>query len=108
MKPHSSNRLRWSATYALCSRKTFGFFSLRRLGEPKEGKGFGYGMMLDLFQNARGEQQASVDFGMLDPRGEYGDPADDVTCIALNYVSFSLRRTNSDNRCLMTLRLIVS
>jgi Phosphotransferase enzyme family len=35
-----------------------------------------------------------ADFRVLDrSRGEYGDPADDVTCITLNYVFFSLQRT---------------
>lgn len=34
-----------------------------------------------------------VDFTVLDrSRGEYGDPADDVTCLTLNYFFFSLRR----------------
>lgn len=37
---------------------------------------------------------AAADFRVLDrSRGEYGDPADDVTCITLNYVFFSLQRT---------------
>ena len=26
-------------------------------------------------------------------RGEYGDPADDVTCLTLNYLFFSLQRS---------------
>lgn len=35
-----------------------------------------------------------VDFQLLDrSRGEYGDPADDVSCLTLNYVFFSLQRT---------------
>lgn len=35
-----------------------------------------------------------VDFRLLDrSRGEYGDPADDVTCLTLNYVFFSLQRS---------------
>jgi len=35
-----------------------------------------------------------ADFRLLDrSRGEYGDPADDVTCITLNYVFFSLQRS---------------
>ncbi len=35
-----------------------------------------------------------ADFRVLDrSRGEYGDPADDVTCITLNYVFFSLQRS---------------
>jgi hypothetical protein len=34
-----------------------------------------------------------TEFTMLDrSRGEFGDPADDVTCITLNYVFFSLQR----------------
>jgi hypothetical protein len=37
---------------------------------------------------------SGTDFRALDrSRGEYGDPADDVTCITLNYVFFSLQRT---------------
>jgi len=36
---------------------------------------------------------AGADFRVLDrSRGEYGDPADDVTCITLNHVFFSLQR----------------
>jgi len=35
-----------------------------------------------------------TDFRLLDrSRGEYGDPADDVTCLTLNYVFFSLQRS---------------
>lgn len=35
-----------------------------------------------------------VDFSVLDrSRGEYGDPADDVTCLAANYLFFSLQRS---------------
>src|SRR5438105_11533378 len=35
-----------------------------------------------------------VDFGVLDrSRGEWGEPADDVTCLALNYLFFSLQRS---------------
>jgi streptomycin 6-kinase len=38
---------------------------------------------------------SGADFRVLDrSRGEYGDPADDVTCITLNYVFFSLQRTH--------------
>ncbi len=34
-----------------------------------------------------------ADFRLLDrSRGEYGDPADDVTCITINYLFFSLQR----------------
>ena len=37
---------------------------------------------------------ADADFRVLDrSRGEYGDPADDLTCITLNYVFFSLQRS---------------
>ena len=37
---------------------------------------------------------SGADFRVLDrSRGEYGDPADDLTCITLNYMFFSLRRT---------------
>jgi hypothetical protein len=36
---------------------------------------------------------SGVDFRVLDrSRGEYGDPADDLTCITLNYVFFSFQR----------------
>jgi len=36
----------------------------------------------------------ATDFRLLDrSRGEYGDPADDVTCLTLNYVFFSLQRS---------------
>lgn len=36
----------------------------------------------------------AADFRVLDrSRGEYGDPADDVTCLTLNYVFFSLQRS---------------
>jgi aminoglycoside phosphotransferase (APT) family kinase protein len=35
-----------------------------------------------------------VDFALLDrSRGEYGDPADDVTCLTANYLFFSLQRS---------------
>jgi hypothetical protein len=35
-----------------------------------------------------------TDFGVLDrSRGEWGDPADDVTCLTMNYVFFSLQRS---------------
>jgi hypothetical protein len=38
--------------------------------------------------------ESATDFRVLDrSRGEYGDPADDVTCITLNYVFFSLQRS---------------
>jgi len=37
---------------------------------------------------------SDVDFRVLDrSRGEFGDPADDVTCITINYLFFSLQRT---------------
>ena len=36
---------------------------------------------------------SAVDFRLLDrSRGEYGDPADDVTCLTSNYLFFSLQR----------------
>lgn len=36
--------------------------------------------------------RSATDFTLLDrSRGEYGDPADDVTCLTLNYVFFSLQ-----------------
>lgn len=38
--------------------------------------------------------QDGVDFQLLDrSRGEYGDPADDVTCLSANYIFFSLERS---------------
>jgi hypothetical protein len=38
--------------------------------------------------------RTGVDFSVLDrSRGEYGDPADDVTSLTLNYVFFSLQRS---------------
>ncbi len=38
--------------------------------------------------------ELAADLRVLDrSRGEYGDPADDLTCITLNYVFFSLQRT---------------
>jgi aminoglycoside phosphotransferase family enzyme len=34
------------------------------------------------------------DFGLLDrSRGEWGDPADDVSCLTMNYLFFSLQRS---------------
>ena len=37
---------------------------------------------------------AAADFRLLDrSRGEYGDPADDVTCLTANYLFFSLQRS---------------
>jgi len=37
-----------------------------------------------------------ADFSVLDrSRGEWGDPADDVSCLALNYLFFSLQRSGS-------------
>ena len=36
--------------------------------------------------------QEGVEFGVLDrSRGEWGEPADDVTCLTLNYLFFSLQ-----------------
>ena len=38
--------------------------------------------------------RAGTDFSVLDrSRGEWGEPADDVTCLALNYAFFSLQRS---------------
>ena len=38
--------------------------------------------------------RAGAEFSVLDrSRGEWGDPADDVTCLALNYLFFSLQRS---------------
>jgi hypothetical protein len=38
--------------------------------------------------------RAGADFTVLDrSRGEWGEPADDVTCLALNYLFFSLQRS---------------
>ena len=38
--------------------------------------------------------RSAVDFSLLDrSRGEYGDPADDVTSLTLNYLFFSLQRS---------------
>ena len=38
--------------------------------------------------------RSGVDFSVLDrSRGEYGDPADDVTSLTLNYLFFSLQRS---------------
>ena len=38
--------------------------------------------------------RAGADFSVLDrSRGEWGEPADDVTCLALNYLFFSLQRS---------------
>jgi aminoglycoside phosphotransferase (APT) family kinase protein len=37
--------------------------------------------------------RAGADFSVLDrSRGEWGDPADDVACLAMNYLFFSLQR----------------
>ena len=38
--------------------------------------------------------RAGAEFSVLDrSRGEWGEPADDVTCLALNYLFFSLQRS---------------
>lgn len=38
--------------------------------------------------------RAATDFSLLDrSRGEYGDPADDVACLTMNYLFFSLQRS---------------
>lgn len=45
-----------------------------------------------------------IDFRLLDrSRGEYGDPADDVSCLTLNYVFFSLQRAGRLEGSLETL-----
>jgi aminoglycoside phosphotransferase (APT) family kinase protein len=39
--------------------------------------------------------RAHADFTVLDrSRGEWGEPADDVTCLALNFLFFSLQRSH--------------
>jgi hypothetical protein len=49
---------------------------------------------------------AGADFRLLDrSRGEYGDPADDVTSITLNYVFFSLQRSGRLEEAFETLFL---
>jgi hypothetical protein len=41
-----------------------------------------------------------VDFQVLDrSRGEFGDPADDVACLTMNYVFFSLQRSGRLEGC---------
>jgi Phosphotransferase enzyme family len=48
--------------------------------------------------------RSGVDFRVLDrSRGEYGDPADDVTCLTLNYLFFSLQRSGRLEGSLETL-----
>jgi hypothetical protein len=48
--------------------------------------------------------RAQTDFSLLErSRGEYGDPADDVTCLTLNYVFFSLQRNQRLDGALETL-----
>jgi hypothetical protein len=38
--------------------------------------------------------RSGIDFSVLDrSRGEYGDPADDVACLTMNYIFFSLQRS---------------
>lgn len=50
--------------------------------------------------------RAGVDFSLLDrSRGEYGDPADDVTSITLNYLFFSLQRSGRLEGAFQTLFL---
>jgi hypothetical protein len=45
-----------------------------------------------------------ADFQVLDrSRGEFGDPADDVACLSLNYVFFSLQRSGRLEGCFETL-----
>ncbi len=50
--------------------------------------------------------RSAVDFSVLDrSRGEYGDPADDVTCLTMNYLFFSLQRSGRLEGALETLFL---
>ena len=50
--------------------------------------------------------RSGVNFRLLDrSRGEYGDPADDVTCLTLNYFFFSLQRSGRLEGSLETLFL---
>ena len=50
--------------------------------------------------------RSGTDFTVLDrSRGEYGDPADDVACLTLNYVFFSLQRSEQLDGALETLFL---
>ena len=48
--------------------------------------------------------ESATDFRLLDrSRGEYGDPADDVTCITINYLFFSLQQSGRLERSFDTL-----
>lgn len=50
--------------------------------------------------------ESATDFRLLDrSRGEYGDPADDVTCITINYLFFSLQQSGRLERAFETLFL---
>ena len=50
--------------------------------------------------------RSASDFSLLDrSRGEYGDPADDVTSLTMNYLFFSLQRTGRLDGGLQTLFL---
>jgi thiamine kinase-like enzyme len=50
--------------------------------------------------------RSGADFQLLDrSRGEYGDPADDVTCLSMNYLFFSLQRSGKLEGALETLFL---
>jgi hypothetical protein len=50
--------------------------------------------------------ESATDFRLLDrSRGEYGDPADDVTCITINYLFFSLQQSGKLERAFETLFL---
>ncbi len=50
--------------------------------------------------------ESATDFRVLDrSRGEYGDPADDVTCITINYLFFSLQQSGRLERAFETLFL---
>jgi len=48
----------------------------------------------------------AAEFRLLDrSRGEFGDPADDVTCLTMNYLFFSLQRSQRLEGCFETLFL---
>ena len=50
--------------------------------------------------------ESATDFRVLDrSRGEYGDPADDVTCLTINYLFFSLQQSGRLERAFETLFL---
>jgi aminoglycoside phosphotransferase (APT) family kinase protein len=48
--------------------------------------------------------RTGMDFQVLDrSRGEFGDPADDVACLTMNYVFFSLQRSGRLEGCFASL-----